>query len=207
MWHMADSTPLARHTVVTIRTHQMTTETAALTKVIEALRSLNSEERRRTVESAMVFLGEQTSSLKKTAKDTGSGEIASDDRFSMAAGKWMQKYDISADELDQVFHVADDGSFDIHDVPGSSKKDKTLNTYILVGLGKFLTTGEQSFDDSMARHLCENLGCYDAANHAAHLRKYRGPELTGNKKKGYTLTAAGLKGAAAIVKQLAGANK
>jgi hypothetical protein len=105
-----------------------------------------------------------------------------------------------------VFHFNDDGTFDIHDAPGKSKKEKTLNTYILTGVGKYLTTKTRDFDDSMARGFCESIGCYDPANHASHL-KNKGSEFSGDKNKGYSLTNVGVKRGAALVKELAGAVK
>ena len=98
-------------------------------------------------------------------------------------------------------------TFDIHDVPGKSKKEKTLNTYILTGLGTFLATSQKDFDDAVAREFCQTIGCYDNANHAAHLKDFKGSELTGNKNKGYTITKPGIKKGAALVKELAGGMK
>jgi hypothetical protein len=183
--------------------------TKALTSIIEALKSLSSEERQRTVNAAMMFLGE---TMVPKPKPAGGG-AAEEDHDDGAGGdhpvhrsKWMKQYGVSAEELDQVFHFNSDGSFDLLDAPGKSKKEQMLNTYILAGLGKYLSSGgDRGFDDATARQFCETIRCYDQANHAAHL-KNRGPEFTGDKNKGYSLTNPGVKRGAALVKEVAGAS-
>jgi hypothetical protein len=55
----------------------------------------------------------------------------------------------------------------------------------------------------MARQFCERIGCYDQANHAAHI-KNRGNEFTGDKNRGYSLTNPGIKKGVALIKELAG---
>ena len=182
--------------------------TSVLTTIIKALTPLNSEERHRTMDAAMMFLGETTMSAPAEHKGevTGPDKNASDGIYPAAVSAWMQQNNVSDEELDQVFHFKGDGSFDIHDVPGKSKKEKTLNAYILAGLGKFLTTNDRAFDNVMARGFCETIGCYDAPNHAAYL-KVKGPEFSGDKNKGYSLTNVGVKRGAALVKELASAAK
>jgi hypothetical protein len=178
---------------------------AALTTIIGALQPLNSDERRRTVSAAMIFLGEDIGSQRQRRENAGTLEIqdeadASD--YPERIKKWMKEYDISSEQLDRAFHFHD-GTFDIHDVPGKYKKEQTLNAYILTGLGKYLSTGERTFDDGMARQFCENIGCYDQANHASHLRNYKGPEFSGDKTKGYSFSNVGVRRGAALVKELA----
>ncbi|SRR5579871_696682 len=184
-----------------------TDTTNALTTIIKALTPLSSGERRRTVDAAMLFLGETAEAPPAEPKTgtTPAGKGAGDGGYPTGVNERMKQHGVPAEELDQVFHFNGDGSFDIHDAPGRSKREKTLNTYILTGFGKFLATGDRAFDDAMARGFCETIGCYDAANHAAHLKKYKGPEFSGDKSKGYSLTNAGLKRGAALVKEIAGA--
>jgi hypothetical protein len=184
-------------------------ETAnALMTIIKVLTPLKSEVRRRTVDAAMTYLGEVTKAAPTETKAGAAGarERAGDENYPAAASKWMERHGISDEELDQVFHFNKDGSFAIHDAPGRSKKEKTLNAYILTGLGKYLTTNDKAFDDAPARAFCEDIACYDPANHAVHL-KHKHPEFSGDKKKGYTLTNVGVKRGAELVKELAGAAK
>jgi hypothetical protein len=189
-----------------------TETTDALTQIIKVLTPLKSEDRRRTVAAAMLFLGETAEPTpaggapaeRKTAA-AGAGNGAGDSSYPAAASKWMEQQGISSEELDRVFHFKDDGTFDIHDVPGKSRRVKTLNTYILTGVGKSLVSNDRTFPDSMARDFCEKIGCYDKANHAAHLKNHKGAEFSGDKNKGYSLTNIGMKHGAALVKELAGA--
>jgi hypothetical protein len=140
---------------------------------------------------------------RKTA--AGAGNDAGDGSYPAAVNRWMDQHGVSAEAMDKVFHFKDDGSFETHDVPGKSMREKTLNTYILTGVGNFLASNNRTFDDSLARGFCEKMGCYDKANHAAHLKKHRGAEFSGDKSKGYTVTNVGIKRGAALVKELAGA--
>jgi hypothetical protein len=183
-------------------------DTDALAAIIKALKPVPPEERRRHVEAAMTFLGEggvAPAAGKQKAMNTS--KTTFDESRSAAASKWMADNSITDEELDRVFHIKGDGSFDIHDVPGKSKKERTLNTYILTGVGKFLTTDGRGFDDSTARGFCEKIGCYDPANHAVQLKKNKGGEFSGDKKQGYNLTNIGLKRGAILVRELAGAGK
>ncbi|MGY8662463.1 hypothetical protein Q3C01_08855 [Bradyrhizobium sp. UFLA05-109] len=183
--------------------------TKALTSIIDALTPLSSEERHRTVNAAMMFLGETVAPKRKLAAGGDAAEEYYDDAdgdHPAHRSKWMKQNSVSAEELDQVFHFGSDGAFDLLNAPGRSKKEQTLNTYILTGLGKYLSSsGDRTFDDATARQFCETIGCYDQANHAAHL-KNRGPEFTGDKNKGYALTNPGVKRGAVLVKEVAGAS-
>jgi hypothetical protein len=181
--------------------------TDALTSIVKVLTPLTSDERRRTVDAAMMFLGEggPTPSPKgRTNEDDGGHAGAAG--TSSTAKSWMKQNDVTQDELDHVFNFSGDGTFEIIDAPGKSKKEKSLNTYVLTGLGWFLATGERTFDDATARSTCEKIGCYDAANHASYL-KDRGNEFTGDKTKGYSMTNPGIKRGAALVKEVASGAK
>jgi hypothetical protein len=184
----------------------------ALTAIIAELTPLSSEERHRTINAAMMFLGETTASKRKPAaggdmaEEHHDDDAGADSHHSAHRSKWMKQNGISAEGLDHVFHFNSDGSFDLLNAPGKWKKEQTLNTYILTGLGRFLASGtDRSFDDATARQFCEKIGCYDQANHATHL-KNRGTEFTGDKNKGYIITNHGMKRAAALVKEVVGAS-
>ncbi len=107
-----------------------TDTTSALTSIINILTPLTSEDRHRTVNAAMLFLGETV----KAPGPAGTGKGVGEGSNPGAVGAWMTQYGVSQDQMDQVFHFNNDGSFSIHDAPGRSKKEKTLNTYILTGL-------------------------------------------------------------------------
>jgi hypothetical protein len=176
----------------------------AMTKIVEILTPLPSEERTRVVRAAMVMLGETQSplapstDLKSGSEDIGGGQINLPPR----ARAWMKQNYITEDDLQQVFHVTESGADVIAaHIPGKKKKGQTYNAYILTGIAQMLATGNPIFQDKAARALCESSGCYDNANHSAHI-KGRGNEFTGTKEKGWTLTAPGLKHGAELIKEL-----
>jgi hypothetical protein len=174
-----------------------------MSKVVAILEPLPSEERVRVVRAAMVILGETQSPLSggpdSVVDHVEGGDVTS---LSPRARVWMKQNTITVDELQQVFHMTPEGTTVIAShMPGKDKKEQTYNAYILTGIAQLLSTGTPSFEDKAARALCESSGCYDSANHAAHLKK-RGNEFTGTKEKGWTLTAPGLKRGAEIIKVL-----
>jgi hypothetical protein len=185
-----------------------TDTTTALTTLIKILTPLSTDDRHRIVDSAMVFLGEKVKGkpTESTFDALGAGNNVSDnEEYPIAVRKWMQQYSVLPDEFDKVFHLKDDG-FDIHGAPGKSRKEKTLNTYILTGAGMFLTTGDRKFNDALARGFCETIGCFDSPNHAKYLKE-KGAEFSGDKGKGYTLTKVGEKRGAELVKEQAAGTK
>jgi hypothetical protein len=178
-----------------------------LTAIIKLLEPLSSEQRQRTVAAAMMFLGE--AALQKPRQETSGGSTDNSDSdgdddggYSPQITKWMKQNDVSAEELDRVFHFNQDGTFDLLHAPGNSKKVQTVNTYILTGLGKYLAANDRAFDDATARANCEKIGCFDKSNHATHIKNQ--PEFTGDRSKGYSITNPGLKRGAALVKEVAG---
>ena len=173
----------------------------AMTKIVEILTPLSSEDRARAVSAALTLLGDVQS---KAPQEGADDQIASDSDLGVLSPRtrhWMNQNGISVTELQHVFHVVDGGAEVISAIPGRNKKEQTYSAYVLTGLGQFLVTGNAAFTDKAARALCEASGCYDRANHAVHLRD-RGNEFTGTKEKGWTLTAPGLKRAAELVKEL-----
>jgi hypothetical protein len=177
----------------------------AMTKVVEVLTSLSSEDRIRVIRAAMALLGDAQPNLSSVrgevdgAEDLDGAGLGS---LSLRARTWMKQGGVSEAELQQVFHVTEEGMQIIAaHMPGKNKKEQTYNAYILTGLGQLILTGNPTFQDRAARTLCEASGCYDAANHSATIRE-RGNEFTGTKDKGWTITSPGLKRAAEIIKEL-----
>lgn len=168
-------------------------------KIVDLLAPLSSEERGRVISAARTLLGESRS------EGSGSGNDDDDEHEPSitTTGKvkaWQKQNAVTADQLAQVFHVAD-GKADVilGDMPGKNKKAQTLNAYVLAGLAQFIATGEPKFTDKNARALCTAAGCYDNANHATTL-KGKGNWFTGSKDKGWVLTAPGLKHGATLLK-------
>jgi hypothetical protein len=173
----------------------------SMTKVVEVLSPLSSEDRARVISAALALLGDVKPKTTTRESDDATAVEAEAGTMSPRAKSWMSQNGVSVSQLQQVFHIADGLTEVIATVPGRNKKEQTYNAYILTGLGQLLLTGSAAFTDKAARSLCESSGCYDSANHAAHL-KDKGNEFTGSKDKGWTLTAPGLKRAAELVKGL-----
>jgi hypothetical protein len=179
--------------------------TEALTKVIEALDPLDADERNRILSAVTAYFGWTASAAGSKTPGAKTPGVGNGDRDA-SIKQWMDRNGVSDHQLEQVFHFNGDGTFDIHDVPGSNNKAKTLNTYVLTGLGTYLATNSKAFTDDAARQFCKKIGCLDQNNHAATL-KDKGAEFSGDKKKGYELTSVGMKRGADLVKELAGASK
>jgi hypothetical protein len=165
--------------------------------IVDELSALSSEERKRAVQAAMTLLGEDTIKAVPQIEEVTVGT----ERLNMRVRAWMKQNEISMDELQQAFLIDNDNVEVIATVPGSNKKEQTQNAYILTGIGRFLLTGEQKFDDASARSLCQRFGFYDSANHAKHTKANSG--FTGASQSGWTITQPGLKAGAALVKTIA----
>lgn len=173
----------------------------AMTKVVEILTPLSSEDRARVIRAALALLGDGQTHAASVSAFEESDDTIEFGPVPPRARNWMKQNGVSSAELQQVFHIVDGQADVIATVPGRNKKEQTFNAYILTGLGQLLLTGSPTFADRAARELCEAVGCYDSANHAAYL-KDKGSEFAGSKDKGWTLTAPGLKRASDLVKDL-----
>lgn len=182
--------------------------------LVRILKPMSSEERQKLVRSAMTYVGEEWgghagggSSDRGGSKDQGKGFSAdkstdSDDEhraISLKGQKWMKQSDVTGEALDNIYNFTSD-SVDLLVMPGKSKKEMTINTYVLFGLTQYLKTGAVAFSDSGARKMCVDVGCFDGTNHAAYI-KDRGNLFSGDKDAGWTLSTAGLAKAAALIKQ------
>ncbi len=126
-----------------------------------------------------------------------------DSPFHPKAKLWMQKYGVTAEHLNHVFHV-ENGSAEVitHQAPGATTKQQTINAFVITGIAQLLAKGEARFDDKMARAVCKAVGCFSESNHATYM-KDKGNVLGGTKDSGWTLTGPGLKAGADLVKGLA----
>jgi hypothetical protein len=186
-----------------------TDEQDPLAAVVKALKPLQSDKRQRTIEAAMHYLGETPSVKVEPVIGAGmAGQAFNVTEYPPTVNVWCKQHHIGINEIDRVFLFNADGSFQLNfdDAPGKTKKEKTVNIYILTGLGTYLATGQRKFDDTTARRYCQEVGCYDAANHSLHLAPYKekGHEFSGDKDRGYTITNPGLKRGAILIKELAG---
>lgn len=176
---------------------------SAMTKVVEVLSPLDSEQRKRVIQAAMALLGEDTVIKGAQKQGPGMADEASDDApagVAPAAVPWLTKSKLTMDQLEQHLHF-EAGAVKVISLPGNAAKkiDQVIHTYLMQGLAAFLSTGDASFTDQVARDLCEHFGCYDASNHSKYLKDF-GNKITGNKTTGWKLTAPGLAAAAELVK-------
>jgi hypothetical protein len=170
-------------------------QTEILSQMIELLTPLKSEDRQRLIGATLTFLGENSPISKKLDGDEAHGDNTA---LPARANAWRKQNGLSMEQLNQVFHL-DGDKVEVLGVPGASNKEKTINSYVLAGLGKYLASGEAKFDDRFARDVCSMAGCYDRTNHATYLRA-KGNLFTGDKDAGWIVTAPGLKHAADLVK-------
>lgn len=178
--------------------------TEATTKVHALLEPLTPEERRRVVQAVLTLLGDDVSiRVPSAASGTGESQVEEGDAIAKLPPKakaWVKKNGLTIEQLEHFFHF-DNGSVTCIELAGNgkSKKDKTINSYLLMGVAALLSKGEAEFTDAEARQLCEHFGCYDSPNHATFCKAF-GNNITGSKSNGWKLTAPGLTAAADLVK-------
>lgn len=179
-------------------------------KMVTLLEPLESQERQKVINASLTILGEAPSEALGSrasgdARQTTDGDDKSGQGLSglpAKANNWARQNGLSTAQLEQVFDITGaDMTVIASEVPGKSKKEKTHNAFVLQGISRLLASGDPAFDDKAARKLCEDLGCYDAANHSTYMSD-KGNLLTGSKKLGWKLTAPGLKHGADLVMQL-----
>lgn len=119
---------------------------------------------------------------------------------------WVRQNQITDAELESVFHETSEGfSVIAHRMPGRSRREQTLNCYLLAGVCSLLSAGELGFTDQKGRELCNEFGCLDGPNHSKYLSA-KGGDFVGSKEKGWSLTAPGRKKAALLVKEIGSSN-
>ena len=176
-----------------------------LNKLIEVLDPLKPEERLRNINTALTFLGDAPVPVSGKAPPP-SGVVHETGAVSQpsSVAERLKKHNISSAQAEHVFQFHDDGTFGLISVPGKNNRQRTLNTYVLFGLGTYLVTGKLDFSDASAREACKAHGCYDQANHSTTL-KSKHPAFIA-KGEDWSLTIPGIRDeAAALVKEVAAA--
>jgi hypothetical protein len=186
--------------------------TGIATKIVNLLSPLGSQDRQKVIQGSLMLLGESGGSTAGSVGrlDDGHGGNMTEAKsvhnlagVSPKANAWLKHNGITSDEIENVFDIAN-GEVTViaAKIEGKSTKERTLNTYVVLGIGKLLATGDASFDDKSARELCDTQGCYNSPNHAVYLAA-KGNLFTGSKDKGWKLTAPGLKRGAELLKAIA----
>jgi hypothetical protein len=176
--------------------------------IYELLEPLKPTDRIKAINAALTLLGDDlmsAGSSKGKAKDDTRGAADDDDgdgasvEVSIKGRAWMRKYKVTDNQLGEIFDF-DSEVVDViaDDVPGSTSKVKTINAYVITGIGEYLKTGDVKFTDQAARTVCKHIGCLNSANHASYMGA-KGNLFNGTKKAGWKLTAPGLKKGAELI--------
>lgn len=186
----------------TVANHVSATETVP--KLVELLSKLSPTDRQRALSATMILLGDQLPSLHEARVDRIDAQpVANATGISPRASIWTRKHLITQAQLEHVFSISADGIDVIaSNMPADSKRQQTIEAYLMCGIADLLRNGDGKFSDLDARDLCRKVGCYDKNNHTGYM-KAAGNLLGGNKDTGWKLTNPGLERAAKIIQQLA----
>lgn len=165
-----------------------------------------SEVRRRVMQSAMTLLGETAVGASVTAADAQASSGEFDDlKLGPRALKWIQRYAISRPMLDELFHLTgDDIDIIANTVPGASRREMTVNCYLLSGVRGLLKDDLPSLDEGETIAVCKRLTAYDKNNHTTN-RQAVGNRMSGSRPT-FTLTGPGEAAAAELIKQMTAAH-
>jgi hypothetical protein len=175
---------------------------AVTTEMFALLEPCSTEERQRVTKAVFALLGDDlplgagVPSRATGGRATGSdpSETANSDLvLGPRARSWARQHKLADNDLEKVFYFHE-GKVDIHvnEAPGNSKREQTINCYLLLGLRSFLENDASSFSDSDAMALCKHTGAYDKNNHPK-FRNALGNLVTGSKENGFELAGPGLK--------------
>lgn len=172
----------------------------AVRQLVDTLMPLSAEDRRRAISAATILLGDPGEAPRPLSDSHDHAGIL--EGISPKASAWMGKNGLSRKLIDHVFSI-EGGEIDViaSKMPGSSRRQQTVEAYLMCGLRSFIQTGEVTFPDKDARALCQKVGCYDSPNHSNYMRAL-GNRVIGSKDSGWKLTNPGLSEAAHIVKRL-----
>ena len=180
------------------------TITEVTTSVFTLLEPLPKEERQRVVNAVYALLGDSPAGVSQgSGKGTPPVDLGQGEEFVGAkARQWLSKHQLSRDKLEKAFYFQD-GKVDIHlnTMVGASRKEQTINCYLLTGAKAFLESDKPFFSDSDAIALCKHTLAYDKNNHTTY-RTSAGNTMTGSRQEGHTLTGPGLKAAGELLLQI-----
>lgn len=180
----------------------------AAISLYDLLEPLSEEERLRAINSALLLLGQAPHAEGASGAAQAPVEPESSrppGEFGPRATRWLTQNGITSEMLEECFHLDADPPEVVADIPGDSGRTRVLNSYLLTGVAYLLKTDEPSFEDSVARDVCEHAGCLDTTNHAKYTKF--GNKISGDKKRGWKLLAPGLKEAAQLIKTITSNDK
>jgi hypothetical protein len=161
-----------------------------------------SDFRQKAIQAALSALGEVGAvNTNSNTNVSGSPADFADLGLGPKALKWVQKFGITREALEEAFHF-NDGRVEIcaSEVPGSSRREMTVNCYLLCGLQGLLGSDSPTLEDGEAIAVCKRLAAYDKNNHTSN-RQAVGNKMSGVKPL-FTLTGPGESAAADLVKQM-----
>lgn len=166
----------------------------------------SSEVRLRAIQSAITSLGESVVPQRNDAVRSLSAFVDVEGEFGdlklgSKALKWAQKHGVTRAMLDEIFHFSDNQvEITANSIPGQSRREMTINCYLLCGLRGLLKDDVPSLDETEAIAICKRLTAYDKNNHTTN-RQAVGNKMSGNRPR-FTLTGPGETAAAELVKQM-----
>lgn len=178
----------------------------AVGKVADIIAPYSLDEQMRIVRAAITVVGGDAAALSSASSSANAqgAQFGTDLPADLPpkAKMWINQHHLSMTDLEQVYHL-EGGHADLiaAHLPGKGKKAQTINTYVLLGVGRLLSTGNTEFDDKTARETCRSHGCYDEANHALTMKEV-GNRITGSKEKGWKLTTPGLAYGATLIREI-----
>jgi hypothetical protein len=165
------------------------------------------EDRDRALRAALVLVGDPMPSAAVTGPTVDGPKEPStlasvSPMFGPTAQRWLTQNQIQVENIENLFHVSGDDAIPIFSsVPGASRREQTVNCYLLAGVRRLLATDEAIADDKEAVELCQQVRAYDKNNHTSN-RKSLGAKVTGSRENGFKLTVPGLREAARLIKTM-----
>jgi hypothetical protein len=170
-------------------------------EIYNLLSPYTSESRQRAMQAAMTLLGESGGQPQLISAAPQGADAFADLKLGPKALKWANKHGVTRAMLEEVFHLTG-GEMDIiaGSVPGSSKREMTVNCYLLTGVRGLLKTDVPSLEEGDAIRVCKRLTAYDKNNHTSN-RASVGNRMSGSKPS-FTLTGPGETAAADLIKRM-----
>lgn len=190
---------------MTTESSNVATAVGTVPKLVELLTPLSQIDRKRVIAAALILLGESAPTELEAQKAVFSAEQQqpSSGGIHPKALQWMSKNGLEREQLEHVFSIEPELIEVIAGkLPGKSKRQQTVNAYVLCGLKSFLRTADTGFTDKDARELCVKIGCYDSANHSNYMKAF-GNFISGTKDSGWKVTFPGLSQAAKVARDSA----
>ncbi len=124
------------------------------------------------------------------------------DGINEVARKWLRRHQFSTEALSKLFSLGlDEIDLVVSKVPGSSKKQRLRNVFLLKGVAGYLASGQPRFTHEQAKQVSEHYDAWDKINSSTYIRTLSA-EVGGTAASGYTLTARGLTEAVELIKSM-----